>query len=159
MRRTIISCLVVTAMLTVVTGAVAKEGQRPRLKKKTRVVTVGYQCPCGASWGAPTPAGSGLGFILQGFGGTYIQTSANDRYLSASVVDDQGGDVKVEFSQPMSGNPASIGSACGGTTSPLKIPNPGQQLDVMVFTGLCDDMTTTSIATSGTITLTFSKKP
>lgn len=160
MKRTIVVVLV----LGLVAGALsapALAGKKKRKKKPKRierVVQIPYQCPCGLSWGQDTPVGPDSGLIGQlRYGYGYTATANKDKFVQAEVVDENGDNVKVYLTQ--FGEGGEIGSVCGATTEPLRVPSPGHVVGAFVYVGFCDDGTTQSIATTGTIELTFSNLP
>lgn len=161
--------LMVILSLSLIAGAMAVPAEAGKKKKKPkrveRTVTITYQCPCGPSWGQDTPVGTGVGFWLAGgaFGGAMTAIGPDDKFVEVEVVDDNSGQaVKTNLGQDVDGDGLSesqIGSVCGTTEEPLEVTSPGTPVNLFVYEGVCDDGTTPSVATTGTITLTFSNMP
>ena len=150
----------VVLALGLLAGAFALPAEAAKKKKKKvvrveRVVELPYQCPCGPS----TPAGS-QGFWLAGgtFGGGPGATGGEENFVSVEVTDQSGQPVFVSLGQDGDGDGLSetdVGDACGATEEPLPVPAPGSEVSVFVYVGTCSDGTP-SIATGGTVKLTFS---
>jgi hypothetical protein len=149
------------------------DAARKKKKKKrkpvrvTRVVEIPYQCPCGPSWGQPTPVtGSGAGFWLAGgaIGGGFTASGPKEKFVKVEVIDESGQTVKVDLAQNVDGTDnfaeVPIGTVCGTTgKKSLKVPSPGVQVDAFVYEGLCDGGSSPSVALGGVIKLTFSNLP
>ena len=157
--------LALTMILGLLVGSITTaEAQKKKKEKKVvkveRVVEAVYQCPCGV-W---TPVQS-AGFWLAGgaIGGALVPTGADDKFVEVEVSDASGQNVFIGMAQNVDGTDnfaeVPVGDVCGSTEEPISIPNPGVQVDIFVYMGTCSDMATPSIATSGTITLTFSNLP
>lgn len=158
MRKT----LAVALAIGLLAGAFVGPAEAGKKKKKAkapvkveRVVELPYQCPCGPN----TPV-QGAGFWLAGgqFGGGPVATGATDNFVTWEVTDSMGQDVWVQMGQDTDGDlqaETDIGSACTKTDKALPVPAPGQQISVFVYIGTCDDGTP-SLATSGTVKITFS---
>ena len=153
----------VVLALGLLAGAFALPAEAAKKKKKKvvrveRVVELPYQCPCGPS----TPAAS-QGFWLAGgtFGGGPVATGGEENYVKIEVTDQSGQTVYVSVGQDPDGDgfSDSFGDVCGTSgDEPLSVPAPGSEVSAFVFVGTCPDGTP-SIATSGTVKLTFSNLP
>jgi hypothetical protein len=138
--------------------AEAKKKKKPAAPVKVeRVVELPYQCPCGV-WNPAQP----LGFWLAGgaVGGALTPSGGDDNFVKVEVTDQSGQKVHISLAQNVDGTDnfaeVVIGDVCGATEDALQVPNPGVQVDIFVYEGTCTDLSTPSIATSGTIKLTFS---
>lgn len=156
--------IAVALSLGLLAGAMAMPADAAKKKKKKkpvkveRVVELAYQCPCGPS----TPVAS-QGFWLAGgtFGGGPVATGAEEKYVNVEVTDQTGQTVFVALGQDTDGDGLSetdIGDVCGATEEPLEVAAPGNELSAFVHVGTCPDGTP-SIATGGTVKLTFSNLP
>ena len=160
MKKTIAVALAL-GLLVGALVAPAEAGKKKKKKKPKRVERVfelPYQCPCGPS----TPVAS-QGFWLAGgtFGGGPVATGDTDKFLSVEVADQSGQPVYVQFAQDADGDSLSetdVGEVCGKTEEPMEVPEPGLEVSAFVHVGTCPDGTP-SIATSGTVKLTFSNLP
>ena len=170
MKRTVAIALALGLMVGAYAGSAEAAKKKKKKKKPVRVertVSVPYQCPCGPSWGTDVPmVGPHVGFWLVGgaVGGGITPTGAQDKFVKVEVKDAAGQPVKVALGQNVDGTDnlaeVDLGTVCGTTgDDSLKVEAPGVQVDLFVFEGLCDDGKTQSIATSGTIELTFSNLP
>lgn len=152
----------VVLALGLLAGAFALPAEAAKKKKKKvvrveRVVELPYQCPCGPS----TPVAS-QGFWLAGgtFGGGPVATGGEENFVKVEVTDQSGQTVYVGLGQDTDGDGFSdgFGDVCGSTEEPLAVPAPGSEVSAFVYVGTCPDGTP-SIATSGTVKLTFSNIP
>ena len=150
--------LVTMLSVALIGGAIAPAAQAKKPKKVkpvTREATLAYQCPCG-----PYAGGVSGGFWLAGgtLGGGTVADGSTETFVSGKIVDQSGQSVMVELAQDTDGDSQAeteIGTFCGSTKAPLAIPNPGVEVSVFILEGQCDGGTA-SVATSGTLTLTFS---
>jgi hypothetical protein len=161
MKKSIVMLLVLGLIFGSLVGAAdaKKKKKKPPVPVKVeRKLDFPYQCPCG-----PSAGGQDVGFWLLGLvGGGPTPTGADDNYVAVSVEDGSGGAVYVKLAQDVDGDlqaETDVGSACGTTDTPLAIPNPGVDISIFVYDGFCQDGSTPSQATSGTIHLTFSNIP
>ncbi|MEA2432831.1 MAG: hypothetical protein QOG54_288 [Actinomycetota bacterium] len=161
MKRALVLALVVGLLAgMMLMPAEAKKKKKPAPAKVERVVELPYQCPCGV-WNPASPAG----FWLAGgaVGGALTPTGGDDKFVKVEITDASGQKVNIGLAQNVDGTDnfaeVPVGEVCGTTEEPLAVPNPGVQVDIFVYEGTCTDMATPSIATSGTIKLTFSNMP
>ena len=151
----------VALALGLLVGAFVGPAEAGKKKKKApvkveRVVELPYQCPCGPS----TPVAS-QGFWLAGgtFGGGPVATGAEENFVKVEITEQTGQTVFVSLGQDTDGDGFSdtdVGDVCGDSgDKALPVPAPGSEVSAFVYVGTCPDGTP-SIATSGTIKLTFS---
>ena len=146
--------LVLVLALALVAGSFAAPAVAKKKKKKPvrveRVVEFNYTCPCTGriQLGTLTDDGSNIG-------GGGVPTGLGDNYLTATIEDESGMPVAVNFNQiGDDGLNASIGTMCGETEEPIKV-GVGQPINVFIQ-GLDP---TCGIALGGTLTITFSNIP
>lgn len=160
MKRTI-TLLLVLGLLVGATMGVAEAKKKKKVKRVERTAELTYQCPCGPS----TPAGSqGVWAGPDGsrLGGGPVPSGVDDKFVKVEVADQSGGDVYVELAQDTDGDLQSeteIGSVCSSTDEALAVPSPGTDVTIYVYEGTCGTDGGPAVATTGTVTLTFSNLP
>ena len=83
----------------------------------------------------------------------------SERYVSVEIVDDNGLAIWGRVAQDLDGDdyPDITHDFCGGTDGPVRI-EPQVQVAIVLYNGVCPGGNSPSIATSGTVTGTFSKR-
>lgn len=146
-------------LLAVLTGLVMSSAAVPtaqaKKKAKPRVIEIEYSHP---GVGVSPVAG----YPIQFPGNSDIATTATERYVKVEVTDASGQKVAGFIAQgDLDGDGISdgYGDFCGAHPAPVALQNPGDALTVYAFNGLCTDLNTPSVMTTGTIKLTFSSRP
>jgi hypothetical protein len=143
MRRSIVVMLILGVLLGAMLPAQAG-------KKKTRTATADYFAPAYLSW---NPTGE------HNIGGVNFPTGSGERYVSIEIEDTTGMDVSAAVGQDPEGDgTVTTTPFCTSTAEPVPI-DPGLEVTVFVFVGPCTDPAGPALATQGTVTATFSKKP
>jgi hypothetical protein len=150
MRR----ALVLMIVLGLVLGSVAVADAKKKPKRTTRTAEGAYDAPPLVVAGTCAQTGA-VGCVL-------FATGADESYVTAKVTDQHGLPVLVQVSANTDGNTGddvTFGSFCGETTEPIKI-DPGVELHFWVGAAStairgCPP----GIATSGTVSATFSNLP
>ena len=147
--------LTLVLVLGLITGAVATAEAKKKPKRTSRTVEGSYDSPV-------------LGIYARcgepGVGCTSFSAGSNERFVTAKVQDAHSLPVYVLVRSAASGafgeGTETFGEFCGETTEPIAIP-PGGKLEFMVgaaasvYLYSCEP----GVATSGTITATFSNLP
>ena len=139
MRKTVALCLVLGLVAVSMVGGSAFAGARK--KDRQRTVDVSYECPCPIRVpNAPIQLVTNLGLAL-------VPTNKSERSVMVAVEDETGLPVFALLAQvdpnctgTCLGEP--IGSVCGASSHPLRLPYPGADLGIQIYQGTCDDPTT-----------------
>ena len=138
----------VTAILTglVLALSVASVGAAPTRVEK-------------ASYVGGTPPGLALKWALadKGVGGVVLP-GGSERFVSVVVEDDMGLPTNISITQDTTGDgvPEEAVDACGETTRPIPI-KPHVDVVVYIFQEPCNLPTPSGLASSGTVTATFTR--
>lgn len=120
-------------------------------KQKGRKMKGTYECPCGVQ-----VAGAGYGFITGSGGGFVVPTLFSEKKISIKLVDSSGLPAYFAVAQDLDGDSLAetyAGGACGKTSTPIEIPEPGRELSVFVYSGTCD--VGVAVATGGSFAATL----
>ncbi len=146
--------LILFMVLGVIAGSVASAEAKKKPQRATRTVEGSYDSPVLGLYGEC--AGS------HGVGCVSFSIEAKERFVTAKVHDAHGLPVFVFIRSTASGafgeGSESYGSFCGETTEPVAVP-PGAELEFWVGAAASVYECAPGIATSGTITATFSNLP
>jgi len=112
-----------------------------------------------ASYLGGTPPGLALRWVLadKGVGGVVLPGGA-ERFVSVTVEDDMGLPVAISVTQDTTGDgvPERTFDACGETNRPVSI-QPNYDVVVYIFQAPCNLPDVSGLATSGTVTATFTR--
>jgi hypothetical protein len=161
--------LVLLMVLGLVFGSIAaaeagkkkKKPKAPRTPVKVeRVVEVAYDHP---GIGA-TAAGRGGGYPVTFPDPMDIPVTAEEQYIKVEIVDASGQKVAGSIGQgDVDGNGINddlYGVFCGAHPEPIPLAAPGMPIiGIYAYSGTCEDGTTPSVMTSGTIKITLSNMP
>jgi hypothetical protein len=140
-------------------GKKKKKGKK-KAAKIERVVELTYSSP---GIGV-TAAGRGGGYPVNFPESTEIPTLAQEKYIKIEVEDSSGQAVAGFISQgDLDGNGVNddgYGTFCGAHPEPIELASPGAPIvGVYAYNGTCEDGTTPSVMTSGTVKITLSNMP
>jgi hypothetical protein len=157
MKKLMVLSLALVVGLTFMAPTVEAKSKKKKKKvvpKIERTVSAGYLVPVGAAeqGGYVTAAGNNVG-------GVAFTPAPGEAYVSVTITDTAGQPVSGMIAQDTNGDNLTDTSAgfCGATTEPVPI-DPAYNVVVYVFEGPCSD-TTPAVATTGTVTATFSNLP
>jgi hypothetical protein len=161
MRKT----LSVLVVLGLVFGAFALPAEAKKKKKKQprieRVVEIDYQAP-GLGVSTPGPGGGICPFADPTTQECIeIAPALEERYIKVEIDDATGMSVAGYISQGDTdgdGIGDLYGDFCGAHEEPIALQAVGAPVRISFYNGTCADGTP-SVATTGTITVTFSNKP
>ena len=160
--------LVVTMILGLVFGSLAAADAKKKKKpggpvRMEEVIEVPYE---GSHLGASTPVRTG-GVCLVDQSLPFHCLSATPtikdaRYVRIEVSDATGQKVGGFISQgdvDGDGLNDGFGGFCGAHAEPVEMNTPSEPIAISLYMGICSDASGPSIATTGTITVTFSNLP
>ena len=155
MRRTM-TTLLILGLLIGAFGLPAEAAKRKK-KKPTRVERTeesGYQVPAiGLAGIGYCSGGPGVGCAL-------FPVQRNEKFAHVEIQDASGTEVFAQMNQDLDGDGFVDTSVpfCGSTDEPLAI-EPGGTIEIWVWTGPSLDLSCTGVATTGSMTVTFSNLP
>jgi hypothetical protein len=164
MRKT----LSIALMLALLAGAMAMPAEAAKKKKKKKKVAVKVERVVELEYSSPgigvTAAGRGGGYPVNFPESTEIPTTPDEKFLKIEVEDSSGQAVAGFISQgDLDGNGVNddgYGTFCGAHPEPIELAAPGTPiLGVYAYNGTCEDGTTPSVMTSGTVKITLSNMP
>jgi hypothetical protein len=117
------------------------------------------------TYGSPVVGVAGIGYVC-GMGCVTFPVGTDEAYVSIEIVDDSGQPAGAAIAQDTNGDGVGdiFATVCGKTAAPIAI-TPGLELSVAVGAGVVVGVDTTppsgcpSVATTGTVKVTFSNLP
>ena len=165
MKRILVLMMVIGLIFGSIATADAKKKKKkpPAPVRMEEVIEIPYQ---GSNIGAATPAATGgtcfvdptLPFSCK----VAIPTFAEASFIKVEVIDATGQKAGGFISQgDVDGDGISdgYGQFCGAHAEPIAMATPGAPVDISIYMGICSDASGPSIATTGTIKVTFSNMP
>jgi hypothetical protein len=151
--------LTVLVALILLVGALAAPGAEAKKRKKkpsrTRTVETTYS--------EPAVGTAGIGVCFQGSSCVFVEPVKGERYASVEITDEFGLPVYASIIQDTSGDGNYLATddstthICGKTTEPLEIEP--STVTVWIWQGPGAVPPCPGLASSGTVTTTFSKSP
>ena len=150
MKRSVIMLMI----LGLVLGSVATAESKRKPKRTTRTIEGSYASPAIFLYGSCATS--------DGIGCVSFTTKANERFVTAKVVDAHGLPVfamvrEEHISDPVEGAEV-YGTFCGETTEPIVVP-PGENIQFWVGAPFAVAGCQPGAGTTGTVTATFSNLP
>ena len=164
MKRTLILMMVIGLVFgSIATAEAGKKKKKAAPVRIEEVVEVPYQ---GSNIGAATPAYTGgaclvdptMPFSCK----SAIPSLAEAAFIKVEVIDATGQKAGGFISQGDTdgdGISDGYGQFCGAHAEPVAMSTPGAPVDISLYMGVCSDASGPSIATTGTIKVTFSNMP
>ncbi|MDQ3957140.1 MAG: hypothetical protein M3273_02340 [Actinomycetota bacterium] len=152
MKRALVLLLV--CVLVACLAATASAGKRP--KRTTRTAEDVYVVSLGTE---PGPSPFWIGSPVGNITAVEFPLGAGERYVSVELADDSGLPVVGTIGADLDGTPQTletVATFCSATPEPVELP-PVAAIRVVAKSGMCDGEP--GVATSGTITATFSNLP
>lgn len=146
----LLGCFVLTTLLA--PPALAKKKKKGK-KRTERVEVIDYSHPTGLGV-------AGAGGCAPALGCESLPVGSEEVYISVEIADTAGQDVYAEIWQDIDGDDMidQATGVCGATAGFVPI-TPGVPVSIPIFEGPGIDPPCTGVATTGTLTVTFSNLP
>lgn len=152
-------CFAICLVLLVGASTVPAGAAKKRNKRVERVVEVKYAATAFGLfvYGTATPAFCPLNVEEPQEVCLSVDLEPQDQYVTAEFKDASGQKVLAYLMYGLGDTHETFSQVCGAHAKPARIPGFGGYIQIFFYQGMCDGAP--AIATTGTITFTFSNRP